>query len=182
MSAHWSDAPPLFGGDVTLSRSGGSHQSSFAKSTTWLTPPSILAALGDFDLDPCACPRPRPWDTAETCWTREDMPLNRPWWGRVWCNPPFGPRELTFAFMRRMAEHNHGTALLFARTETKLFFETVWGRASALLFLKGRPCFHRENGSPAPFNSGAPVVLIAYGANDAALLRLAGLAGALVQP
>jgi len=31
---------------------------------TWLTPPAILHALGDFDLDPCAAPSPRPWPTA----------------------------------------------------------------------------------------------------------------------
>ena len=84
--------------------------------------------------------------------------------------------------MRRMAQHNHGTALLFARTETELFFETVWDRAAALLFLKGRPCFYRQSGSPAPFNSGAPVVLVAYGVDDADRLRHAPLAGKFILP
>jgi hypothetical protein len=55
-------------------RSMGSHQSASAITTTWLTPPSILAALGPFDLDPCAAPEPRPWPTAAVHWTREDNP------------------------------------------------------------------------------------------------------------
>jgi hypothetical protein len=39
------------------------HQSAKMKSDEWLTPPGILKALGQFDLDPCA-PVNRPWDTA----------------------------------------------------------------------------------------------------------------------
>ena len=159
-------------------RTMGSHQSAAAKSDTWLTPPEILLALGPFDLDPCAAPFPRPWPTAAEMWTRTDLPLERPWHGRVWLNPPFGPKAVVLAFMRRMAAHNTGIALLFARTETELFFETVWERASAVLFLKSRPHFHRPDGSRARANSGAPVVLIAYGESDAERLRTCGRAGA----
>jgi hypothetical protein len=163
--------------EVEVRRSMGSHQSASAGSHTWLTPPEILHALGLFDLDPCACPLPRPWPTAETMWTREDGPLRREWFGRVWLNPPFGPKPTIAAFMRRMAEHRRGTALLFARTETELFFETVWKRATGLLFLKGRPHFHHQDGRRAAANSGAPVTLIAYGDDDARQLRDSGLAG-----
>lgn len=163
-------------------RSIGSHQSARSLSTTWLTPPEIVRALGHFDLDPCACPEPEPWVTASEHWTLKDNSLNRPWHGRVWLNPPFGPKPVVMAFMRRMATHNHGTALLFARTETELFFETVWGRATGLLFLKGRPHFHRQDGTRAKANSGAPVVLIAYGLKDAGILQHCGLAGAFVHP
>jgi len=158
---------------MTSARSMGSHQSAAAKSDTWLTPPEILGPLGAFDLDPCACPEPRPWPTAATMWTKADLPLQRPWFGRVWLNPPFGPRDVVTAFMRRMAEHNRGTALLFARTETDLFHRYVWDAASGVLFLRGRPHFHRPDGSRAPFNSGAPVCLISYGQIDAAALSLA---------
>lgn len=34
--------------------------------TVWLTPRDLLARLGQFDCDPCACDEPRPWDTAHT--------------------------------------------------------------------------------------------------------------------
>lgn len=165
---------------IAVRRSMGSHQSANAGTHTWLTPPGIIAALGPFDLDPCACPEPEPWVTASEHWTRKDAPLTRLWHGRIWCNPPFGPKPLVMAFMRRMADHNHGTALLFARTETELFFETVWGRATSVLFLKGRPHFHHQDGRRAKANSGAPVCLIAYGPADADRLASSGIAGRLV--
>jgi hypothetical protein len=164
-------------------RSMGSHQSSNAITHTWLTPPHILKALGDFDLDPCAAPDdPRPWPTAATHWTREDNSLNRPWFGRVWLNPPYGPKQTIAPWMRRMAEHGNGIALIFARTETAIFFETVWDRAQAALFLKGRLCFYRRDGTlpradTGGGNAGAPSVLIAYGADNAERLRLSGIVG-----
>lgn len=73
--------------------------------TTWLTPPHILKALGDFDLDPCASLN-RPWDTAKHHYTEEDDGLIQPWFGRVWCNPPYG-REMN-AFLERMVTHDRG--------------------------------------------------------------------------
>ncbi len=173
------DGLTLFGETTSKARAMGSHQSASAGTHTWLTPPDILAALGSFDLDPCACPVPRPWPTAATMWTREDGPLRRPWpdGARVWLNPPFGPKDTVSAFMGRMAVHGRGTALLFARTETELFFDTVWGTAAGVLFLKGRPHFHYQDGRRAPANSGCPVCLIAYGDDDANKLRACGLAG-----
>lgn len=163
--------------DFTPAKSLGSHQSANAGTHTWLTPPDILAALGMFNLDPCACPLPRPWPTAETMWTREDGSLRREWFGRVWLNPPFGPKPLVSSFMRRMVQHGQGTCLLFACTETEVFFESVWERATAILFLKGRPHFHHQDGRRAGANSGAPVSLIAYGQDDADRLRESGIPG-----
>ena len=155
----------------------GSHQSARAITTTWLTPPEILAALGEFDLDPCAAPSPRPWATAKVHWTEHDRSLERAWLGRVWLNPPFSPRPLIEAFLLRLADHGHGTALVFARTETDLFFRCVWTRAAGVLFLRGRPYFHRPDGSRANANSGCPVALVAFGPSDRTALRTCGLPG-----
>jgi hypothetical protein len=91
-----------------------------------------------------------------------------PWSGFVWCNPPYGP--LWGAWLERLADHGNGIALIFARTETRLFFDAVWGKASALLFLRGRLYFHYPDGRRAPFNSGAPSVLIGYGVRAARVL------------
>jgi hypothetical protein len=81
-----------------------------------------------------------------------------------------------------MSEHGAGTALIFARTETSWFINSVWASptASAALFLHGRVNFHRADGSRAEWNGGAPSVLIAYGNNDADKLRTSGLAGTYV--
>lgn len=163
------------------SRGGvGAHQSARNRTNVWLTPPAILQALGPFDLDPCAAPDPRPWPTAARHVTESEDGLSQAWSGRVWLNPPYGPPAVVGPWMRRMAEHGHGTALIFARTETDLFFDTVWGAASALLFLRGRLHFHLPCGSRAPFNGGAPSVLIAYGEADTEVLRTCGLPGRFV--
>jgi hypothetical protein len=158
-------------------RSMGSHQSAAAKSHVWLTPPQILAALGEFDLDPAAAPEPRPWATAAVHWTAADKPLETPWFGRVWLNPPFGPRKLLDAFMARMAAHDCGIALLAARTETATFHRYVWQPALGVLFLRGRPHFHHANGARAAANSGAPIALVSYGPGDTRRLRTCGLPG-----
>jgi len=79
-----------------------------------------------------------------------------------------------------MVEHGCGTMLTFARTETDLFFETIWAHATAILFIRGRLYFHHVDGKRAAANSGAPSVLIAYGEEDAMRLELSGIAGQLV--
>lgn len=148
------------------------HQSAAMRSDEWLTPPEILQRLGQFDLDPCS-PINRPWPTAGQHYTVEDDGLAQQWAGRVWCNPPFGREAVKW--MRRMAEHGNGIALIPARTETAMFFETVWGAADAVLFIQGRPHFHRVDGSRAAFNSGAPICLVAYGLANAGALERSGL-------
>lgn len=153
-----------------------SHQSARMKNDEWLTPPEILAPLGSFDLDPCA-PVSRPWNTATRHYTVTDNGLAQPWAGRIWCNPPFGREAVKW--LRRMAEHGDGIALVPARTETAMFYECVWGAADAVLFIKGRPHFHYVDGRRAPFNSGAPICLVAYGATNAKTLYLSGLGHAL---
>ena len=155
----------------------GGHQSAKAMKDEWLTPPHILRALGHFDLDPCA-PVNRPWDTASTHMTIEDNGLAKPWSGRVWCNPPYGLEAAKW--LARLADHGNGIALIFARTETRMFFETVWPKADALLFIEGRLHFHHVDGTRAAANSGAPSVLVAYGASNADALRLCGLPGKFI--
>jgi hypothetical protein len=86
------------------------------------------------------------------------------WIGRVWLNPPYG-RE-TGNWLAKLADHGNGIALIFARTETEMFFEQVWERADALLFLRGRLHFYHVDGTKAAANAGAPSVLIAYGENN----------------
>lgn len=142
------------------------------KNDEWLTPPEILAALGEFDLDPCA-PVCRPWHTARRHYTKLEDGLSQEWTGRVWLNPPFGREAVKW--LRKMADHRSGIALIAARTETEMFYECVWSRATAVLFLKGRPHFYFVTGMRAPFNSGAPICLIAYSEQDAAILQASGL-------
>lgn len=155
----------------------GGHHLPVAQKDEWLTPPHVLAALGKFDLDPCA-PVNRPWSKADRHFTIQDNGLALLWHGRVWCNPPYGLSAAQW--LERLAAHGDGIALVFARTETRMFFDHVWPKASGLLFLEGRLHFHHVDGSRAPANSGAPSVLIAYGESNAEALRACVLRGKYV--
>lgn len=160
-----------------MTRSMGSHQSTNMKSDIWLTPPHIIQSLGEFDLDPC-CPSEMPWKTANKSYTQIENGLIQPWEGRVWLNPPYS-REAT-KWLKKLAQHGNGVALVFARTETTWFFENIWKKAHALLFLEGRIHFHLLNGERAQANAGAPSVLVAYGKNNVNSLLESGIKGVLV--
>lgn len=148
---------------------GGRH-----RKDRWLTPRYLTDPLGEFDLDPAGAPG---HDLAARTYLLENGEdgLVLPWQGRVWLNPPYG--KFLTPFLERMAGHGHGTALLFARTETAAFHEHVWGAASGILFLRGRVRFLDAEGKAARANSGAPSCLVAYGEADAQALRSSGIAG-----
>ena len=155
----------------------GSHQSARMLKDEWLTPPVILESLGEFDLDPCS-PINRPWPTAKSHLTINDNGLNAEWNGCVWCNPPYGLEAKKW--LAKLADHGSGIALIFARTETRMFFDEVWPKASALLFIEGRLYFHHVDGSRARANAGAPSVLVAYGAKAVGKLKDSGIKGKLI--
>lgn len=144
----------------------------------WLTPREIVQALGPFDLDPCS-PITRPWDTAKRHLTMKDDGLSQPWEGRVWLNPPYG--QFTDEWLEKLALHGNGIALIFARTETETWFNWVWPKAGAILFIKGRLYFHHVSGARAKSNSGAPSALIAYGRENEVALRSSKIDGHLVR-
>lgn len=138
------------------------------KKDEWLTPPEIVYSLGEFDLDPCS-PINRPWDTANKHFTILDDGLSKEWSGRVWMNPPYGKEAIKW--MDKLSRHGNGIALIFARTETKMFFSHVWDKADAILFIQGRLTFYNVDGTKPKANGGAPSVLIAYGKENVEALR-----------
>ena len=143
----------------------------------WLTPPEIIRSLGVFDLDPCA-PINRPWDMAINHFTIKDNGLSKKWSGRIWLNPPYGNEAI--GWLSRIAEHGNGILLIFARTETKMFFKYVWDKADAVLFLKGRIRFFYVDGTISNFSGGAPSCLVAYGEENVTALINSGIKGQLV--
>lgn len=155
----------------------GSHQSARMKNDEWLTPPEIIKALGSFDLDPCA-PIDRPWNTADIHFDETENGLAHKWFGRVWCNPPYGKEADKWLY--KLVNHGNGIALIFARTETRMFFEHVWNKADAILFFEGRLNFHFVDGSRCKTNAGAPSCLVAYGQNNATALENSGIKGKII--
>lgn len=155
-------------------RGMGGHQSAKMKSDTWLTPPSLIKSLGDFDLDPCS-PLNRPWDTATHHYTIKENGLLQKWFGRVWLNPPYG------RFMRqwlvKMSSHLNGIALIFARTDTKDFQDYVFPFVESMLFIRGRITFLDPFGNTPKYNGGAPSVLLSYSEFDSDAISASGIEG-----
>lgn len=147
----------------------------FANSTTsWITPPSILRVLGPFDLDPCACATQTNKTATVMVRPPEDgLADGFAWKGRVWLNPPYG-RGIE-KWMRRLAEHGDGIALVFAKTETAWFQEAAKS-ASAFLFIRKRISFLRPDMTAGASPCGSSV-LIAYGVKNALALIDSGIEG-----
>lgn len=195
----------------------GAHHSPRAKTVDWWTPPYVIAALGGpdaFSLDPCASARQLQashapfFRTARRAFTEAEDGLAQSWEGRMWCNPPYSSEEAK-RWLSRMAKHNEGTALIFARTETDTFFRHGWDAATAMLFIRKRLNFYYPHGldparcfggadhewivmddgaaaqgckwcGVAKKNSGAPSVLIAYGQTDAEILAACPIEGKFI--
>lgn len=113
-----------------LTNNGTEMNTTFEKSANttdeWYTPKEIIDALGKFDLDPCAPVNPL-WQTAEIMYNKNQDGLTKKWIGRVWLNPPYS-RPLIECFVKRMAEHGNGIALLLNRCDSKMFQDIIFKR------------------------------------------------------
>jgi hypothetical protein len=142
----------------------------------WLTPPDLVRKLGEFDLDPCTPINP-PFLHAKRNYNLNDDGLTQKWVGRVYMNPPYG--KGMEKWIEKLKNHGNGIALIFARTETKCFFNHIWDDATAVLFVKGRIRFYNlqgvQTGTP-----GAPSVFIAYGLNNSKILEKSGIEGKFI--
>ena len=144
----------------------------------WYTPKEIINALGRFDLDPCAPLNPL-WRTAVVMYDKNIDGLSRKWEGRVWLNPPYS-RPLIGQFVRKLAEHGNGIALLFNRCDSKMFQDIIFEKATAMKFLRNRIRFYRPDGTRGD-SPGCGSILIAFGEENAEVLRTCDLTGKYVR-
>lgn len=139
----------------------------------WLTPKWILDALGEFDLDPCAAPDPRPFATAKRMIAEADADgLSADWEGRVWLNPPYGKH--LGPWLNKLRTHGNGIALVFARTETNWLQPIM--ESAGIFFMKGRIKFLRPDGREET-NAGAPSILIPFGRKNIAAILASDIKG-----
>jgi len=151
---------------------------SVRSSDEWYTPKEILDALGKFDLDPCAPIRPL-WPTAEVMYDQNIDGLSQIWEGRVWLNPPYS-RPLIELFVRKLAEHGNGIALLFNRCDSKMFQDVIFPKATGMKFLRHRIRFYRPDGTRGE-SPGCGSLLLAFGKDNAEILRNCAIEGKYVQ-
>lgn len=95
---------------------GHKREQSKYKSVEWYTPAWVFEELGlEFDVDPASPHDMESQVPAKVKYTIFDNGLKKPWNGKVWLNPPYGPK--TAVWIRRMIQHNNGIALVFSRTD-----------------------------------------------------------------
>lgn len=140
----------------------------------WHTPASLFdrveAAVGPFDLDPCAPSTGGSPVRARVRFTELDDGLSLDWFGRVFMNPPYG-RALSSWVSKAKSEADKGVVvvgLVPARTDTAWWQDHVAPYAS-VIFLRGRLAFGGQS-VPAPF----PSALSIWGCDSTLLSRLAG--------
>lgn len=122
-------------------------------SCEWSTPPEFFKALDaefHFNVDVCA--------TGENAkctayYTPEMDGLSKPWYGRCWCNPPYGKGVGRWVEKAAQSAREGGLVvmLLPARTDTKWFHDYILGQAE-IRFVRGRLKFGGSKNS-APFPS-----------------------------
>ena len=137
-----------------------------------LTPLNLISKIGSFDLDPCGLQFHK---TANKIIYLPDDGLVEEWNGRVWLNPPYSNPK---PFIKKLAEHGNGIALVLNSTDTDWFQEYGLKKANGMYLLKGRPKFTRMDMSPVSIMRG--VVLFAYGIESNELLKNCKLFGRYV--
>lgn len=154
-----------------------SFQQSKNRTDEWYTPPEIIQALGGFDLDPCA--PSHDFYTAKKCFTKDDDGLKLNWHGRVWLNPPYS-HPLIDRFVKRLAEHGNGIALLFDRMDSALWHDVIFPTSDAMLVMKGRVRFIRQDGSQGSAG-GCGSVFVAWGDGNAERLQNCSIIGKYIK-
>lgn len=127
------------------------------RSVEYYTPVEILEAardvLGAFDLDPASCPDAQENVRAARYFIQDEDGLTRPWYGRVWLNPPYGKtngRSNQEAWSQRLvseyqAGHVTGAILLVKAALGYKWFEELFSDWP-VCFVRSRLSFILESG------------------------------------
>lgn len=161
--------------------SGFTHEiSTRGETNEWYTPPELFDKLKiKFDLDPCAPPEGalRTVPAKRYITQAEDGMRSR--WNEnenVFLNPPYGKQ--TGLWLGKLAMHGTGVALVFARTDTNWFHDTV-SLATSVCFIKKRIRFVRPDGSRGG-GSAAASCLIVFGDDNSTAIKASGLGMVLI--
>ncbi len=114
-------------------------------SDEWYTPPYVFNAMQvSFDLDVASPGRSvAPWIPAAVCYTQDSLVL--PWFGFVWCNPPFGGRNGIVPWCDKFFEHGNGVLLTPDRTSAPWWQDAV-RKADTVLFVSPKIRFLDREG------------------------------------
>lgn len=127
-----------------------------SESDGWYTPTWIIDAarmvFGGIDVDPATCAAAQAIVQAETWYTATEDGLAQPWYGRVWCNPPYSdplPWAARMAQSYAASEIESGMMLVNCSCSPK-WAQLLWRESSAVCLLSRRVQFWhptKTNGS-----------------------------------
>jgi hypothetical protein len=127
----------------------------------WYTPAKYTEAakrvMGNIDLDPASNAVANRFVNADAFYTKEDDGLTKPWYGRVWLNPPYA-QPLIAHFAEAVAgkfssgEFEQAVVLVNNATDTK-WLQSMMRVCAAVCFPEGRIRFMNQKGDPV----GAPL-------------------------
>ena len=114
------------------------QQANTGKSNEWYTPAKYIeaarAVMGAIDLDPASCALANETVKATRYYSKEDDGLTKPWYGRVWLNPPYSAEEIVnpirFWIKRLISEYECGNveqaAILVTAGIDRRWFQPLW--------------------------------------------------------
>lgn len=148
------------------------HVANNSGENEWYTPPKYTEAakrvMGGIDLDPASNSVANGFVKADSFYTKEDDGLTKPWYGRVWLNPPYAQpliAQFAEAVVSKFSsgEFEQAVVLVNNATDTK-WLQSMMRVCSALCFPEGRIRFMNPKGDPV----GAPLqgqVFLYFGGN-----------------
>jgi len=132
------------------------HVANNSGENEWYTPPKYTEAakrvMGGIDLDPASNSVANEFVKADAFYTKEDDGLTKPWYGRVWLNPPYA-QPLIAQFAEAVvvkfssAEFEQAVVLVNNATDTK-WLQSMMKECSAACFLEGRIRYLDKTGEP----------------------------------
>lgn len=155
-------------------------------SDSFFTPNWLVEDILEFydrtiDLDPCAPIDKKNRLPAKTHYTFEDNGLEKPWFGKVYCNPPYSKSKSTSLerWVRRAlakqgcCQTEQILLLLPANTDTKwgqLLLNKEWGTPQkdwiSILFFEGRISFLNAEHKPSRGSGRFASMLVCLGENQ----------------
>jgi phage N-6-adenine-methyltransferase len=149
---------------VNLLEAGGKHvRGTFGTGENeWYTPDEYLdiarQVLGAIDLDPATSELANERVKASAIFTADDNGLERPWFGRVWLNPPYAQPLISQFADKTVAEWRSGNfeaAIVLTHNYTDTaWFQKLAHAATAICFTRGRIRFVSPDGNQAAPTQG----------------------------